>query len=153
MLLSKILPRYFTWLTKGIFSLFSVRWASGGVVYIESELLYDWRFTANQFVLAPSPLRLKTSIFFQLYICDHSPYVKYSLTRGWVCLLQLLLVIASAVILRSESLGTHDHILLSQIWDSPKLEGKVPVFISPRNMVAQLYLQALGSFLIASYNP
>jgi hypothetical protein len=28
----------------------------------ESELLYDWRFTANQFVLAPSPFRLMTSI-------------------------------------------------------------------------------------------
>jgi hypothetical protein len=24
----------------------------------ESELLYDWRFTANKFVLASSPLRL-----------------------------------------------------------------------------------------------
>jgi hypothetical protein len=30
----------------------------------ESELLYDWRFTANQFVLAPSPLRLTARIFF-----------------------------------------------------------------------------------------
>jgi hypothetical protein len=29
----------------------------------ESELIYDWRFTANQFVLATSPLRLTTSIF------------------------------------------------------------------------------------------
>jgi hypothetical protein len=30
----------------------------------ESELLYDWRFTANLFVLATSPLRPTTSIFF-----------------------------------------------------------------------------------------
>jgi hypothetical protein len=30
----------------------------------ESDLLYDWRFTANQFVLAPSPLRLTTGDFF-----------------------------------------------------------------------------------------
>jgi hypothetical protein len=29
----------------------------------QSELLYDWRFTANQFVLAASPLRLTTSNF------------------------------------------------------------------------------------------
>jgi hypothetical protein len=29
----------------------------------ESEFLYDWRFTANQFVLVPSPLRLTTSDF------------------------------------------------------------------------------------------
>jgi hypothetical protein len=39
----------------------------------ESELLYDWRFTANQFVLAPSPLRLTTRDFFfqlNLYLCN-----------------------------------------------------------------------------------
>jgi hypothetical protein len=29
----------------------------------ESELLYDWWFTANHFVLATSPLRLTTSNF------------------------------------------------------------------------------------------
>jgi hypothetical protein len=52
--------------------------------------------------------------------------------RGWVYRLQLLLVLASAVSLRSQSNGTHDHILLSQIQDSVNLEGQVPVFISPR---------------------
>jgi hypothetical protein len=41
-------------------------------------------------------------------------------------------------ILGSESRGTHDHILLSQIRDSPNVEDQVPVFISPRNRVAQL---------------
>jgi hypothetical protein len=40
-----------------------------------------------------------------------------SLTRGRVCRLQLLLVLASAVILVSQSRGTHEHILLSQIRD------------------------------------
>jgi hypothetical protein len=50
------------------------------------------------------------------------------------------------------SRGTHDHILLSQIRDSPNLEGQVPVFISPRNRVAQLYPQALCSILVASDN-
>jgi hypothetical protein len=65
---------------------------------------------------------------------------------GWVCRLQLLLALVSAVILRSESHGTHDHILLSQIRDSPNLEGEVPVFISPRNRVAQLYLQVWVPF-------
>jgi hypothetical protein len=95
-----------------------------------SELLYDWRFTSNQFILATSSLRLTTSnFFFQLNICGQSTYVTFSLTRGWVCRLQLLLVLASAVILRSESRRTHDHILLSQIRDSPNLEGQVPVFI------------------------
>jgi hypothetical protein len=41
-----------------------------------------------------------------------------------------------------DSHGTHEHILLS--WDSPNLEGQVPVFISPRNKVAHLYPRALG---------
>jgi hypothetical protein len=37
-------------------------------------------------------------------------------------------------------------------WDSPNVEGQVPVFISPRNRVAQLYPRALGSLFIASYD-
>jgi hypothetical protein len=46
------------------------------------KLLYDWRFTANQFVLEPSLLRLNT--------CDHSPSVTFFLTR-WLCLLWICL--------------------------------------------------------------
>jgi hypothetical protein len=91
------------------------------------------------------------TVFFQLYIY-RSPYVTSSLTRGCVYRLQLLLVLASAVILRSESRGTQDQILLSQIRDSPNLEGQVPVFMSPRNRVARLYPQALGSLFVASYD-
>jgi hypothetical protein len=64
--------------------------------------------------LATSLLRLTTSNFiFQLNIWGYSPYVTSSLMIGWVCHLQLLLGLASEVILRSESQGTHDHILLS----------------------------------------
>jgi hypothetical protein len=36
--------------------------------------------------------------------------------RGRVCILYMLLALASAVFLGSESLGSRDHILLSQIW-------------------------------------
>jgi hypothetical protein len=62
-------------------------------------------------------LRLKNQIFITVwqslsYSCG-APF----LTRGRVCLLYMLLVLASAVFLGSESLGTRDHILLSQIWD------------------------------------
>jgi hypothetical protein len=89
---------------------------------------------------------------FQLNTCGHSPHVTSSLTRGWVCLLQLLQVLASAVILRSDFRGTIDHNSLSQIRDSPNLEDQVPVFISPRNRVAQLHPQALGSLLVPSYD-
>jgi hypothetical protein len=51
-----------------------------------------------------------------------------SLTRKRVCRLQLLLVLTSAVMLGSESRGNLDNILLSQIRNSPNLEGQIPVF-------------------------
>jgi hypothetical protein len=57
----------------------------------KSELLYDWRFTANQFVLASSPLRPTARHFFQLNSCANSPYVTSSLTIRWVCLLWICL--------------------------------------------------------------
>jgi hypothetical protein len=41
-------------------------------------------------------------------------------------------------ILRSESHGTHNHILLP-VWDSSNLEGQVPIFISPQKQDTQLY--------------
>jgi hypothetical protein len=72
--------------------------------------------------------------------------------RGWTYSLHLLLVLASAFIIRSESRGTHGLVLLSQIRDSLNLEGPVPVFISTSNRVALLYPQALGSIFVASYN-
>jgi hypothetical protein len=103
--------------------------------------------------LGENPLRLTTSNFiFQLNTCGYSPCVASFLTRGWVCRLQLLLVLASAVILRFESRGTHDHILLSQIRDSPNLEDQITVFISSRNRVARLYPQALGSLFVVSHD-
>jgi hypothetical protein len=52
----------------------------------------------------------------QLWVCWCGAL---SLMRRWVCHLQLLLVLASAVILRSESRGTRNHILLCQIRDFP----------------------------------
>jgi hypothetical protein len=64
----------------------------------------------------------------------------------------LLLALVSRVILESDSHGNHDLVLRSEIRDSPNLEGQVTVFISPRNTVAQLYLQALGSIFFASYD-
>jgi hypothetical protein len=113
---------------------------------LESELLYHWRFTTNQSFLVTNPLRLMTSNFiFQLKACGYGPYITSSHR------LQLLLVLTSAVILRPESSGTHDHILLSQIWDSPNLVGQVPIFISPRNMMVQLYPKALHSLFVTSY--
>jgi hypothetical protein len=51
--------------------------------------------------------------------------------RGWVSRLQLLLVLVSAVILRSESLGTHGHILRSQIQTPPTWRTTSPYVYPP----------------------
>jgi hypothetical protein len=97
------------------------------------------RVSADHFSLAPSSLRITIRNFFKLNPCNHCPYITSSLRSGYVCRLQWLLILASAVILGSESRWTHYHISLSGIRDSPNLEGEVPVFISPGNRVAQLY--------------
>jgi hypothetical protein len=55
-------------------------------------------------------------IVWQLRICRCGAL---SLTRGRVCRLQMLLALASAIILGSESHETRDHVLLSQIRDFP----------------------------------
>jgi hypothetical protein len=76
-------------------------------------------------------------------LSDDRPGLPFTIAAG----------LASAAIPGFESRGTRDHILLSQIRDSPNLESHVPVFISSRNRVAQLYPQALGSLFVASYDP
>jgi hypothetical protein len=71
--------------------------------------------------------------------------------RGWVCRLKLLLVLASAVILRPESRGTHDHILLSQIRDSSTWRAGPRIYIS-QEQGDPVIPQAEGSFFVASYD-
>jgi hypothetical protein len=71
----------------------------------------------------------------------------------WVCRLQLLLGLASSVVLGSECHKTHDHILLHQIRDSSNLEDQNPVFITPKNRVANLYSpKVVGSLFVISYD-
>jgi hypothetical protein len=41
-----------------------LRWRSSTRLLSESELLYDWQFTANQFVLATRPFRYISSIWY-----------------------------------------------------------------------------------------
>jgi hypothetical protein len=120
---------------------------------VESELLYNWRFTANQFILAGSPLRLTTSNFiFQRNTSGYSPYVTSSLMRGWVCLLQLFLALVSAVMLGSEFRGTHYNNLLPPIRDSPNPEGQVP-YLYPQEAGGPVIPKTLGSLFVASYDP
>jgi hypothetical protein len=58
----------------------------------ESEILYDWRFSASPFWL-PSFLRHMSRVFGggQLNSYDHGPCVTSSLKRGWVCLFSVRL--------------------------------------------------------------
>jgi hypothetical protein len=80
-------------------------------------------------------------IFRQLRVCwCGAP----SLTRSRVCSFQFLPGIARVAFLGSDSHGTHDHILLSLFLNLPQ-PGGPGSSISPRNKVAQLYLQASGS--------
>jgi hypothetical protein len=37
-------------------------------------------------------------------------------------------------------------------FETPNLEGQIPVFISPRNKVARLYPHALDSLFVAFYD-
>jgi hypothetical protein len=69
----------------------------------------------------------------QLQVCL---FVPLSLTRWRTCILLLLLGLASAVILGYETRSAHDHVLLSQIWDFPKLENQVPLLIPLRYRLA-----------------
>jgi hypothetical protein len=86
----------------------------------------------------------------QLRVCY---FVAPSLTRGRVC---NLLYNCFWALPEQSLLGRSP----SDLWPyftalletPPNLESQVPVFISPRNRVAQLYLRALGSLFVAYYD-
>jgi hypothetical protein len=88
--------------------------------------------------------------FRHLHVCY---FVASSLTRGRVCnLLYNCFWALPEQSLLGRSPAELTTIFYCFIWDSPNLEGQVPVFISPRNRVAQLYPWALGSLYVASYD-
>jgi hypothetical protein len=81
------------------------------------KLNYDRQSVSSSWCQAPiwdlRPISPLLEIFFrQLRVCY---FVAPSLTRGRVCNLLLLLVLASAVSLGFEFRGTQDHILLCQL--------------------------------------
>jgi hypothetical protein len=79
-----------------------------------------------------SPLRPTTRILiFQLNTCDYSRYITSSLRRRCVCRLQLLLVLASAVILGSESSGNHDQIYYLRFETPPTWRARSPYLYRP----------------------
>jgi hypothetical protein len=89
-------------------------------------------------------------IFFrQFRVCY---FVAPSLTRGRVCNLLLLLVLASAVPLGSESRGTRDHILLSKFLRILQPGGPGPRIYIPQEQGGPDIPPALGSLSVASYD-
>jgi hypothetical protein len=71
----------------------------------KSKLYYDRRSVGQSFLVSGTHL-----IFRPLWICWwRAPF----LTRSRVCSLRFMLGVTSAAFLRSESHGTHEHILLS----------------------------------------
>jgi hypothetical protein len=126
-------------------------WASTACYRVRDRVTLRLAIYRQSAHLGDKPLETHGQYFLQLNTCGHSPYESSSLTRGWVCRLQLLLALASAVILRSESGGNHDHILLSQIRD-PQPESQAPVFISSQEQGGPVIHQALRSPYIASYD-
>jgi hypothetical protein len=81
-------------------------------------------------------------IFFrQLRVCY---FVAPSLTRGRVCNLLLLVVLAIAVPLRSESRRTQDHILLSQFLRLPQPGGPGPHIYIPQEQGGQVIPPGTG---------
>jgi hypothetical protein len=81
----------------------------------------------NVLIFSTATLNSSTSTVRELLCWCGAP----SLTRGRVCRLQFLLAFASTVILESKSGGTRDHILLSQIQDSPTWRTRSPYLQPP----------------------
>jgi hypothetical protein len=120
---------------------------------VKLKLNYDLQFIDQSVSVSGSHLEPLTRFFvFCLTIAGFLLWAP-SLTRGRVCnfLVQLLLGLARAVTLGTKSRRTQT-IFYCLIWNSPNLEGQVPVFISSRNRVAQLYPRALGSLFVASHD-
>jgi hypothetical protein len=71
--------------------------------------------------------------------------------RGWVCRLQLLLVLASAVFLSFDTRGTLDHILLFQIRD-PQPGGPGPRIYIPQEEGGTVIPPGTGFLFVAFYD-
>jgi hypothetical protein len=90
---------------------------------VKIKVYYDRRSVGQSVLVSgsqPNFLLLSVIIFRQLRVCSCGAP---SLTRGRVCTFQLLLGIASAVFLGSESRGTHEHYLPVFYRDSERERG------------------------------
>jgi hypothetical protein len=121
------------------------------------KLIYDRQSVGQSVLVSGAHLGTSDQFFFlleisfkQLRVCY---FVAFSLTRGRVCNLLYNCFWAlpeQSFFCRSPAELTA--IFYCLIWDSPNLEGQVPVFKPPRNEVAQIYPRALGFRFVASYD-
>jgi hypothetical protein len=83
---------------------------------LKLKLIYDLQLVGQSVLVSGAHLRRAKNFSFSLKFSLDSClfFVAPSLTRGRVCNLVLFLVLASAVLLGSESRGTQGHISLSQ---------------------------------------
>jgi hypothetical protein len=111
--------------------------------YIEVEINLRPTVSRQPVLVSGSHLDPMTRFLFSVWRLRVSWCGASSPTRGWVrnLLVQLLLGLSGP------SPSELTIIFYCLIWDSLNLEGQVPVFISPRNRVAQLYSWGLGSLL------
>jgi hypothetical protein len=122
-------------------------------VEVEVEIEVKMRLTVSRPVyrVVELPSGTHYQIFFPVltiagFLCEGP-----SLTRGWICnLLYNCFWDLPEQSLLGRSPAELRLYFTRLIWDSPNLEGQVPLFTSPRNRVAQLYPRALGSLYVAS---
>jgi hypothetical protein len=108
------------------------------------KLIYD----RQSVLVSGSHLEPMATLLSSLWRLRVSWYGTPSLTRGRACnLLYNCFWALPEQSLLGPSPVELTTIFYCLIWDPPNLECQVPVFISPRNRVAQIYPRALGYWL------
>jgi hypothetical protein len=97
----------------------------------KSKLCYKQRSVGQSVLVSGTHLGLTTRSALLSDSCGFCWHDVPSLIRGWVYSLKLLLGLARSVIPRSKSCRTHDHMLLSQIWDPPNWRATSPYLYLP----------------------
>jgi hypothetical protein len=102
------------WLSVAVFSRTSQETTNSSLSQSQDHIATDGQSISKSLCRAPSEAHDQMFVtLWQLRSCfSGAP----SLMRERICLLYILLALTSVVFLGSESLLTHDHILLSQIW-------------------------------------
>jgi hypothetical protein len=116
---------------------------------LKLKLNYDRQSVGQSVLVSGTHMGPVTNFSFSFkFSLDICYFVAPSLIRRRVCNLLLLLVLARAVPLGSESRRTKDHILLSQFLRLPKPGGPGPRIYIPQEQGGSEYPWVLGSFFV-----